>query len=173
MLGGSPLIDPNNNNTATSQQQQQQQQPSSADVLSNIWSQQQSPIIDSVATTPIGMIRNADQTFMQPSNNLVSNSTTYNTNNNQNTSSNNNNVTSISASTMGTSQTSASGVSTLSAYGDGAVVAKVASPVTATTGPAVKRRNQIVTPEMAYASATKPFSYADGYHYLINYVKTR
>ncbi|OAC97765.1 Zn(2)-C6 fungal-specific transcription factor [Mucor lusitanicus CBS 277.49] len=46
-------------------------------------------------------------------------------------------------------------------------------PVTASTGPAVRRRNQIITPEMAYASATKPFSYADGYHYLINYVKTR
>lgn len=52
-------------------------------------------------------------------------------------------------------------------------MANVASPVTASTGPAVRRRNQIITPEMAYASATKPFSYADGYHYLINYVKTR
>jgi hypothetical protein len=62
----------------------------------------------------------------------------------------------------------------MSAYGDGAIVAKIVSPVTpSTTGPAVKRRNQIITPEMAYASATKPFSYADGYHYLINYVKTR
>jgi hypothetical protein len=74
---------------------------------------------------------------------------------------------------MDTSQISASGISSLSAYGDGAVVAKVASPITVNTGPAVKRRNQTITPEMAYASATKPFSYADGYHYLINYVKTR
>ncbi|KAI8891305.1 hypothetical protein K501DRAFT_319343 [Backusella circina FSU 941] len=82
-------------------------------------------------------------------------------------------VTSISSSTIGTSQVSSSGISTLSAYGDGAVVAKVASPVTTTSGPTVRRRNQIITPEMAYASATKPFSYADGYHYLINYVKTR
>ncbi|CAO3696115.1 unnamed protein product [Rhizopus stolonifer] len=82
-------------------------------------------------------------------------------------------VASVASSSMDTSQISASGISTLSAYGDGAVVAKVASPVTTNVGPAIKRRNQMVTPEMAYASATKPFSYADGYHYLINYVKTR
>ncbi|KAI9481674.1 MAG: hypothetical protein EXX96DRAFT_595356 [Benjaminiella poitrasii] len=83
-------------------------------------------------------------------------------------------IASISSSSMGTSQVSASGVSSLSAYGKGAVVANVASPVNANTGPVVvRRRNQIITPEMAYASATKPFSYADGYHYLINYVKTR
>jgi hypothetical protein len=83
-------------------------------------------------------------------------------------------VASISASSIGSAQPSTSGTSTMSAYGDGAIVAKIVSPVTpSTTGPAVKRRNQIITPEMAYASATKPFSYADGYHYLINYVKTR
>ncbi|KAI7898694.1 uncharacterized protein BX663DRAFT_523757, partial [Cokeromyces recurvatus] len=74
---------------------------------------------------------------------------------------------------MGTSQVSASGISSLSAYGEGAVVANVASPGNASTCSVVRRRNQIITPEMAYASATKPFSYADGYHYLINYVKTR
>ncbi|KAI9250626.1 hypothetical protein BY458DRAFT_524635 [Sporodiniella umbellata] len=87
--------------------------------------------------------------------------------------SNKSHISSVDSSSMGTSQVSASGISTLSAYGDGAVVAKVASPVTTTIGPAIKRRNQMVTPEMAYASATTPFSYADGYHYLINYVKTR
>ncbi|KAI7889766.1 uncharacterized protein EV154DRAFT_269320 [Mucor mucedo] len=101
-----------------------------------------------------------------------------NTNNNTNNNSSNNisskrPVPSISSSTIGTSQITPSGVSTLSAFGDGAVVAKVASPVTASVGPAVRRRNQIITPEMAYASATKPFSYAEGYHYLINYVKSR
>ncbi|KAI8884344.1 hypothetical protein K501DRAFT_294165 [Backusella circina FSU 941] len=82
-------------------------------------------------------------------------------------------VASISASTIGNAQPSVSGTSTMSAYGDGAIVAKIVSPVTPSAGPTVKRRNQIITPEMAYASATKPFSYADGYHYLINYVKTR
>lgn len=85
----------------------------------------------------------------------------------------NKHIPSISSSSVGNSEISASGISTLSAYGDGAVVAKVTSPVTPTTGPSIKRRNQIITPEKAYASATKPFSYADGYHYLINYVKTR
>ncbi|KAF1802899.1 Zn(2)-C6 fungal-specific transcription factor [Mucor lusitanicus] len=139
---------------------------------------------------------NTDPTFLSSSNHLVStppttatSSSPFNTNNMPTTSTNNhtppppptttsnNNsnrpITSISSSAMGTSQISSSGISTLSAYGDGAVVANVASPVTASTGPAVRRRNQIITPEMAYASATKPFSYADGYHYLINYVKTR
>ncbi|KAI8974465.1 hypothetical protein BDB01DRAFT_806678 [Pilobolus umbonatus] len=85
----------------------------------------------------------------------------------------NKHIPSISSSAVGTSEVSASGISSISAYGDGAVVAKVASPVTPNTGPSIKRRNQIITPEKAYASATKPFSYADGYHYLINYVKTR
>ncbi|GAN04236.1 transcription factor [Mucor ambiguus] len=178
------------------------QTPTSADVLNNIWSQQQSPILESVAGTPLSLMnaanvtRVADPTFLTSSNHLVSTSaasnvpsssspfnnsnmtTTSNTTNNNNTppnAINNNNrpIASISSSAMGTSQISSSGISTLSAYGDGAVVANVASPVTASTGPAVRRRNQIITPEMAYASATKPFSYADGYHYLINYVKTR
>ncbi|KAG0181858.1 Transcriptional regulator of nonfermentable carbon utilization [Apophysomyces sp. BC1021] len=80
---------------------------------------------------------------------------------------------SISSASIGTSHISSSGVSSMSPYGDGAVVAKVASPVTSSTGAAVKRRNQLITPEMAYASATKPFSYADGYHYLINYVRQK
>ncbi|ORE11880.1 hypothetical protein BCV72DRAFT_246635 [Rhizopus microsporus var. microsporus] len=106
-------------------------------------------------------------------NNSVSNSPSNNNSNNGNTTPKGSSVASVASSSMDTSQISASGISTLSAYGDGAVVAKVASPITATTGPAVKRRNQIITPEMAYASATKPFSYAEGYHYLINYVKTR
>ncbi|KAI9267963.1 hypothetical protein BDA99DRAFT_352249 [Phascolomyces articulosus] len=68
-----------------------------------------------------------------------------------------------------------SGMSSLLAYGDGAVVAKVAnSPVSSSPStPVVKRRNQIVTPEMAYSSAKKPFSYAEGYHYLITYVRQR
>ncbi|CAO0793067.1 unnamed protein product [Mucor circinelloides] len=179
------------------------QTPTSADVLNNIWSQQQSPIIESVAGTPMSLMNAAnvtgvtDPTFLSSPSHLVSTPTTSNvptssspfnnnttttstTNNNTtntptNNSNNNNNrpIASISSSAMGTSQISSSGISTLSAYGDGAVVANVASPVTASTGPAVRRRNQIITPEMAYASATKPFSYADGYHYLINYVKTR
>jgi hypothetical protein len=179
MLGSPITTDP-------SRQSQQQQQINSADVLGNIWPHQQSPIIDSVASTPMGMIRAGDTSFLAsptqlvntPTSNYISNAT--NSNNNVNsmntttgTSSNNKHVTSIASSTMDTSQISASGVSTLSAYGDGAVVANVASPVTASTGPSIRRRNQIITPEMAYASATKPFSYADGYHYLINYVKTR
>lgn len=62
-------------------------------------------------------------------------------------------------------------MSSLSAYGEGAVVAKVDSPNTVLAQ--VKRRNQLVTPEMVYARATKPFSYADGYHYLINYVQQK
>jgi hypothetical protein len=62
-------------------------------------------------------------------------------------------------------------ISSLSAYGEGAVVAKVDSPNTVLAQ--VKRRNQLVTPEMVYARATKPFSYADGYHYLINYVQQK
>ncbi|KAG2227105.1 hypothetical protein INT45_003835, partial [Circinella minor] len=68
-----------------------------------------------------------------------------------------------------------SGMSSMLAYGDGAVVAKVAnSPVSSSPStPVIKRRNQIITPEMAYSSAKKPFSYADGYHYLINYVRQR
>lgn len=85
----------------------------------------------------------------------------------------NNNITSVSSSTMGASEISASGISTLSAYGDGAVVAKVASPVTASTGPSVRRKNQIVTPAMVYTSTVKPYSYAEGYHYLIDYVKSK
>ena len=181
------------------------QTPTSADVLNNIWSQQQSPIIESVAGTPMDIMNAAvaDPAFLSSPTHLVStsnanvpisssspynsintnttstnnNTSTINTNNNNNNNNSNNNVNrpiaSISSSAMGTSQISSSGISTLSAYGDGAVVANVASPVTASTGPAVRRRNQIITPEMAYASATKPFSYADGYHYLINYVKTR
>ncbi|CAO3626778.1 unnamed protein product [Cunninghamella blakesleeana] len=62
-------------------------------------------------------------------------------------------------------------MSSLSSYGEGAVVAKVASPNTALAQ--VKRRNQLVTPEMVYSRATKPYSYADGYHYLINYVRQK
>ncbi|KAI8358481.1 hypothetical protein EDC96DRAFT_445666 [Choanephora cucurbitarum] len=149
----------------------------STDVL-NLWPQQsqpqsqqqqqqsQSPLIKSPLSIMQGP-NSATSPFLSSPNQLT---TTYTGNNNNN---NNKSVASIASSTMDTSQISASGVSTLSAYGDGAVVANVASPVTASTGPAVRRRNQIVTPEMAYASATKPFSYADGYHYLINYVKTR
>ncbi|KAI9308308.1 hypothetical protein BJ944DRAFT_175026 [Cunninghamella echinulata] len=72
-----------------------------------------------------------------------------------------------------TSQTTANSVrmSSLSSYGEGAVVAKVVSPNTALAQ--VKRRNQLVTPEMVYSRATKPYSYADGYHYLINYVRQK
>ncbi|CDS10967.1 hypothetical protein LRAMOSA03231 [Lichtheimia ramosa] len=54
-------------------------------------------------------------------------------------------------------------------YGQGAVLAKQASPIASSRG--IRRRNQLITPEMAYASVKKPFSYADGYHYLINYVR--
>lgn len=190
MLGSPITTDP-----STQAQSQQQQQLTSANVLGNIWPHQQSPIIDSVASTPMRIIRAGDSSFLAsptqlvntPTSNYISNATTSKTMNNNNNSSNhannmnvntsansnNKHVTSIASSTMDTSQISASGISTLSAYGDGAVVANVASPVTASTGPSVRRRNQIITPEMAYASATKPFSYADGYHYLINYVKTR
>ncbi|ORX62851.1 hypothetical protein DM01DRAFT_1314495 [Hesseltinella vesiculosa] len=78
---------------------------------------------------------------------------------------------SIASSAIGSSQVSSSGMSTMSAYGDGAVVAKVASPITTSSGPSIKRRNQLVTPQMIYASVNSPFSYADGYHYLINYVR--
>ncbi|CAO3615417.1 unnamed protein product [Cunninghamella echinulata] len=62
-------------------------------------------------------------------------------------------------------------MSSLSSYGEGAVVANVESPNTALAQ--VKRRNQLVTPEMVYSRATKPYSYADGYHYLINYVRQK
>lgn len=59
----------------------------------------------------------------------------------------------------------------LTQYGQGAVLAKQGSPIAGPVG--VRRRNQLITPEMAYASAKKPFSYADGYHYLINYVRQK
>lgn len=62
-------------------------------------------------------------------------------------------------------------MSSLSSYGEGAVVANVESP--GATLAQVRRRNQLVTPEMVYSRATKPFSYADGYHYLINYVQQK
>ncbi|KAI8065617.1 hypothetical protein BC940DRAFT_275913 [Gongronella butleri] len=62
-------------------------------------------------------------------------------------------------------------MSSLTAYGDGAVVAKVDSPNTVLAQ--VKRRNLLVTPDMVYNRQTKPFSYADGYHYLINYVRQK
>ncbi|KAI8142453.1 hypothetical protein BJV82DRAFT_142861 [Fennellomyces sp. T-0311] len=94
----------------------------------------------------------------------------------QSTSSSSPNVGSIPSAAIDTTQASAtSGMSSLLAYGDGAVVAKVTnSPVTSSSSPAgVRRRNQIITPEMAYASAKKPFSYAEGYHYLITYVRQR
>ncbi|KAI9365809.1 hypothetical protein BD770DRAFT_356699 [Pilaira anomala] len=168
---GSPLVNPANVINSSSPAQ------TSAEVLNNIWSQQ-SPVIESV-TTPVSIIRGEPSYLSSPTHLVSTPTSTYiNSNNNNNNNHNNNNnnkrsVPSISSSTIGTSQVSASGVSTLSAYGDGAVVAKVASPVTSSTGPTVRRRNQIITPEMAYASATKPFSYADGYHYLINYVKSR
>lgn len=167
---GSPLVNPANVINSSSPAQ------TSAEVLNNIWSQQ-SPVIESV-TTPVSIIRGEPSYLSSPTHLVSTPTSTYiNSNNNNNNHNNNNNnkrsVPSISSSTIGTSQVSASGVSTLSAYGDGAVVAKVASPVTSSTGPTVRRRNQIITPEMAYASATKPFSYADGYHYLINYVKSR
>ncbi|KAI9249349.1 hypothetical protein EDC94DRAFT_683397 [Helicostylum pulchrum] len=150
--------------------------------LNSFNSFQQSHFLDTEnVTTPVSIIR-GEASYLSSPTHLVSTPTSsyinssINNNHNNNNSNNNNikgSVPSISASTIGTSQVSASGVSTLSAYGDGAVVAKVASPVTSSTGPTVRRRNQIITPEMAYASATKPFSYADGYHYLINYVKSR
>ncbi|OBZ84745.1 Transcription activator of gluconeogenesis ERT1 [Choanephora cucurbitarum] len=172
MLGSSLTTDATNPSSTPNSTQP------STDVL-NLWPQQsqtqsqqqqqqsQSPLIESPLSIMQGP-NSANSPFLSSPNQLT---TTYTGNNNNNN--NNKSVASIASSTMDTSQISASGVSTLSAYGDGAVVANVASPVTASTGPAVRRRNQIVTPEMAYASATKPFSYADGYHYLINYVKTR
>ncbi|KAI7877347.1 hypothetical protein K492DRAFT_150727 [Lichtheimia hyalospora FSU 10163] len=64
----------------------------------------------------------------------------------------------------------------LQAYGEGAVLAKAESPITSAATPTTatgRRRTQLMTPEMAYASASKPFSYADGYHYLINYVRQK
>jgi hypothetical protein len=180
---GSSLIDSSPN--------QQQQSTSTNDI--NIWPARQNSNIALVRgdqpTSNIHLINSSNLGYMNESQSPLSNNSNINdiTNNNSNTNDRNNSikdgvnaifpnqapVTSISSSTIGTSQVSASGISTLSAYGDGAVVAKVASPVTTTSGPTVRRRNQIITPEMAYASATKPFSYADGYHYLINYVKTR
>ncbi|KAL0082153.1 Zn(2)-C6 fungal-specific transcription factor [Phycomyces blakesleeanus] len=36
-----------------------------------------------------------------------------------------------------------------------------------------KKRTTNVTPEMIYTNIQKPFSYADGYHYLISYVRQR
>jgi hypothetical protein len=165
---GSPLVDTRNTVDTSNIQQ---------NTLSTIWAS--SPIVENVNilrgdssflsnrdTTQL--MSNANNTFM----NRPSNSDNEN-NNNSNTTPRVSSVASVASSSMDTSQISASGISTLSAYGDGAVVAKVASPVTANSGPSVKRKNQTITPEMAYASATKPFSYAEGYHYLINYVKTR
>ncbi|PHZ17698.1 uncharacterized protein RHIMIDRAFT_11073 [Rhizopus microsporus ATCC 52813] len=170
---GSPLVDAASTSTPNVQQ----------NTLNNIWAP--SPIVDNVNilrgdpsflsnhnTTQLMSNASATNAFINR-NNSVSNSPSNNNSNNGNTTPKGSSVASVASSSMDTSQISASGISTLSAYGDGAVVAKVASPITATTGPAVKRRNQIITPEMAYASATKPFSYAEGYHYLINYVKTR
>lgn len=181
---GSPLADPTNVINTSSPVQ------TSADVLNNIWSQQ-SPVVENV-TTPMSIIRGEPPYLSSPTHlvttptssyinsninnnntNLVKNNINDNTNHNSNAVSNKRPVPSISSSAIGSSQITPSGISTLSAYGDGAVVAKVASPITASVGPAVRRRNQIITPEMAYASATKPFSYAEGYHYLINYVKSR
>ncbi|CAO3671529.1 Transcriptional regulator of nonfermentable carbon utilization [Rhizopus azygosporus] len=170
---GSPLVDTASTSTPNVQQ----------NTLNNIWAP--SPIVDNVNilrgdpsflsnhnTTQLMSNASATNAFINR-NNSISNSPGNNNSNNGNTTPKGSSVASVASSSMDTSQISASGISTLSAYGDGAVVAKVASPITATTGPAVKRRNQIITPEMAYASATKPFSYAEGYHYLINYVKTR
>lgn len=184
---GSPLTDPTTNVVTTSSPIQ----TSATDVLNNIWPQQ-SPVAENVPQ-PLNIL-GRDNSFLASPTQLAPAATspyTKSDNSNNNATNNNNNlttttanniavsdsnkgpITSVSSSTMGTSQISASGVSSLSAYGDGAVVAKVASPVTASTGPSVKRRNQLITPQMVYASATKPFSYADGYHYLINYVKSR
>lgn len=166
---GSPMI----NTSSTSATPNAQQ-----NTLNNIWT---SPTVGNV-----DMLR-GDSSFLSSHNTtrLMSNTTSNNAfmNGSSNNNASNTNISngtlkrppvaSVASSSMDTSQISASGISSLSAYGDGAVVAKVASPITVNTGPAVKRRNQTITPEMAYASATKPFSYADGYHYLINYVKTR
>jgi hypothetical protein len=168
---GSPLVDTRNTVDTSNIQQ---------NTLSTIWAS--SPIVENVNilrgdssflsnrdTTQL--MSNANNTFMnRPS---TGDNENNNSNNNSNTTPRVSSVASVASSSMDTSQISASGISTLSAYGDGAVVAKVASPVTANSGPSVKRKNQTITPEMAYASATKPFSYAEGYHYLINYVKTR
>ncbi|KAG1137900.1 hypothetical protein G6F38_010963 [Rhizopus arrhizus] len=167
---GSPLVDTRNTVDTSNIQQ---------NTLNTIWAS--SPIVENVNilrgdssflsnrdTTQL--MSNANNTFMnRPS---TSDNENINSNNNSNTTPRVSSVASVASSSMDTSQISASGISTLSAYGDGAVVAKVASPVTANSGPSVKRKNQTITPEMAYASATKPFSYAEGYHYLINYVKT-
>lgn len=174
---GSPLIDTSSTPDTANVQQ---------NTLNSLWAS--SPIVDNV-----GILR-GDSPFMTNHNTteIVSNTATNNVflnepnNNNDNNNSNNNNnnkngiiapggssVQSVASSSMDTSQISASGISSLSAYGDGAVVAKIASPTPAKSNITVKRRSQTITPEMAYASATKPFSYADGYHYLINYVKTR
>lgn len=124
------------------------------DALRSIWSHQ-SPTVDN-NTTYLSSPNNINQVLPVANPNEISN-----------------NITSVSSSTMGASEISASGISTLSAYGDGAVVAKVASPVTASTGPSVRRKNQIVTPAMVYTSTVKPYSYAEGYHYLIDYVKSK
>ncbi|CAO3619364.1 unnamed protein product [Mucor hiemalis] len=124
------------------------------DALRSIWSHQ-SPTVDN-NTTYLSSPNNINQVLPVANPNDISN-----------------NITSVSSSTMGASEISASGISTLSAYGDGAVVAKVASPVTASTGPFVRRKNQIVTPAMVYTSTVKPYSYAEGYHYLIDYVKSK
>ncbi len=134
------------------------------DVLKTIWSQQQ----QQSTNVNNNNSNNNGIAYLSSPNNMDSNSTLSFNNTNEK-----GNIASVSSSTMGTSEISASGISTLSAYGDGAVVAKVASPVTASTGPSVKRRNQVITPQMVYACAIKPFSYAEGYHYLINYVKSR
>jgi hypothetical protein len=170
---GSSLIDSNPN--------QQQQSASTNDI--NIWPARQNSnaalVRGDQPTANIHLINSSNLGYMNGSQSPLSNNSNTNDRNNSIKDGvnaifpNQAPVTSISSSTIGTSQVSASGISTLSAYGDGAVVAKVASPVTTTSGPTVRRRNQIITPEMVYASATKPFSYADGYHYLINYVKTR
>ncbi|KAI8967569.1 hypothetical protein BDF20DRAFT_927943 [Mycotypha africana] len=155
----------------------------------------------STTSTPLMTSSTINNTANMPFNNTNTNTPIVGTNSNNNSNNTNNinhpNITSISAASMDTSQVTASGISTLSAYGEGAVVANVvASPInnnlnsvnntaattnptsstTHTTAPVIigrRSKNQIITPEMAYASATKPFSYADGYHYLINYVKTR
>ncbi|KAI8342282.1 hypothetical protein BC941DRAFT_465952 [Chlamydoabsidia padenii] len=105
-----------------------------------------------------------------PSSSSSSSSTSHQNQITSTTSTNHSPLHSITSSAIGTSQISSPGATSMSPYGEGAVVTKVTNPTTP-GGTAVKRRNQLVTPQMAYSSVTQPFSYAEGYHYLVKYAR--
>ncbi|CAO3617803.1 unnamed protein product [Cunninghamella blakesleeana] len=143
-----------NNNTPDTQ--------STSSSMHNIAPISTNPVPDTVLYSPD---QNSIGSPYANNSNMTSQSVTSTTINNNN---NNNNNNSSSSSSRNNNNVR---MSSLSSYGEGAVVANVESP--GATLAQVRRRNQLVTPEMVYSRATKPYSYADGYHYLINYVQQK